>query len=99
MTLLETKGSYLYKIFSAITLRLKYIYIKTDEDACIFLTLGVHAQRESVILSVHLSFCLSVTMFSATTLSKKPYQQVHCHTGLILKMVIFVKVLRSKVMA
>jgi hypothetical protein len=45
---------------------------------------------------------LSVTTFSATTrnkAAKKRYQRVQCHTGLILKMAIFVKVLRSKVMA
>ena len=53
-----------------------------------------------------LSFCpsvrLSVTTFSATTrnkAAKKRYQRVQCHTGLILKRAIFVKVLRSKVMA
>ena len=74
-----------------------------------FLTLGTHAQRglrylvcKSVRLSVCLSVRLSVTMFSATTSNKaanKRYQRVQCHTGLILKMAIFVKVLRSKVMA
>ena len=56
----------------------------------------------SVSLSVCLSVRLSVTMFSATTSNKaanKRYQRVQCHTGLILKMAIFVKVLRSKVMA
>ena len=50
--------------------------------------------------SVCLPVCLSVSLsFSATTrnkASKKRYQQVQCHTGLILKMAIFVKVLRSK---
>ena len=43
-----------------------------------------------------------VKTFSATTrnkAAKKRYQRVQCHTGLILKMAIFVKVLRSKVMA
>ena len=53
-------------------------------------------------LSVRLSVCLSVTTFSATTrnkAAKKRYQRVQYHTGLILKMAIFVKVLRSKVMA
>ena len=48
------------------------------------------------------SVCLSVTTFSATTrnkAAKKRYQRVQCHIGLILKMAIFVKVLRSKVMA
>ena len=48
------------------------------------------------------SVVLSVTTFSATTrnkAAKKRYQRVQCHTGLILKMAIFVKVLRSKVMA
>ena len=44
----------------------------------------------------------SVTTLSATTrnkAAKKRYQRVQYHTGLILKMAIFVKVLRSKVMA
>ena len=53
-------------------------------------------------LSVCLSVCLSVTTFSATTrdkAAKKRYQRVQYHAGLILKMAIFVKVLRSKVMA
>ena len=31
--------------------------------------------------------------------AKKRFQRVQCHTGLIFKMAIFVKVLRSKVMA
>ena len=45
---------------------------------------------------------VTVTTFSATTrnkAAKKRYQRVQCHTGLILKRAIFVKVLRSKVMA
>ena len=57
-----------------------------------------------------LSFCLSVcpsvrlsgTTYSGTTrnkAAKKRYQRVQCHTGLIFKIAIFVKVLRSKVMA
>ena len=53
-------------------------------------------------LSVCLSVVLSVTTFSATTrnkAAKKRYQRVQCYTGLIFKMAIFVKVLRSKVMA
>ena len=52
--------------------------------------------------SVIPSVCLSVTTFSATTrnkAAKKRYQRVQYYTGLILKMAIFVKVLRSKVMA
>ena len=52
--------------------------------------------------SVSLSVRLSVTTFSATTRNKpakKRYQRVQCHTGLILKMAIFVKLLHSKVMA
>ena len=45
---------------------------------------------------------LSGTPYSGTTrnkAAKKRYQRVQCHTGLIFKMAIFVKVLRSKVMA
>ena len=52
--------------------------------------------------SVRPSVCPSVTTFSATMrnkAAKKRYQRVQCHTGLILKRTIFVKVLRSKVMA
>ena len=70
-----------------------------------FLTLGAHAQRGfqySFCHSVRPSVCPSVTTFSATTrnkAAKKRYQRVQCHTGLILKRVVFVKVLRSKVMA
>ena len=51
--------------------------------------------------SVIPSVCLSVTAFSATTrnkAAKKRYQRVQYHTGLILKVAIFVNVLRSKVM-
>ena len=65
------------------------------------LTLGAHAQR-----GLQYMVCKSVRLFgttySATTrnkAAKKRYQQVQCHTGLIFKIVIFVKVLRSKVMA
>ena len=61
------------------------------------------AARVTVLgLSFRLSVCLSVTTFSATTRNKvaeRRYQRVQYHTGLILKMAIFVKVLRSKVMA
>ena len=59
------------------------------------LTLGAHAQRELLCHSVR----PSVTTFSATTrnkAAKKRCQRVQCHTGLILKRAIFVKVLRSK---
>ena len=45
---------------------------------------------------------LSGTTYSGTTrnkAAKKRYQRVQCHTGLIFKIAIFVKVLRSKVMA
>ena len=45
---------------------------------------------------------LSVTTFSATPhnkLGEKRYQQVQRNTGFILKIAIFVAVLRSKVMA
>ena len=60
------------------------------------------AARVTVLgLSFRLSVCLSVTTFSATTrnkAAKKRYQRVQYHTGLIFKMAIFVKVLRSKVM-
>ena len=69
---------------------------------CSTLTLGAHAQRGLLCKSVCPSVRLSVTTFSATTrnkAAKKRYQRVQCHTGLILKMAIFVKVLRSKVMA
>ena len=44
---------------------------------------------------------LSVTTFSPAMrnkTAKKWYQQVQCHTGFILKIVILVKMLRSKVM-
>ena len=60
------------------------------------------ARVTSVIPSVRPFVCLSVTTFSATTRNKaanKRYQRVQYHTGLIYKMAIFVKVLRSKVMA
>ena len=49
----------------------------------------------SVSLSVCLSVRLSVTTFSATTrnkAAKKRYQRVQCHTAMIFKMAIFVKV-------
>ena len=38
MTVLETKTSYLYTIpsFSAITLKLKHIYVRTDEEDGVF---------------------------------------------------------------
>ena len=36
---------------------------------------------------------------SGNKAAKKRYQRVQCHTGLIFKIAIFVKVLRSKVMA
>ena len=52
--------------------------------------------------SVCLSVCVSVTTFYAATYNKpakKRHQQVQRYTGFILKMVIFVKILRSKVMA
>jgi hypothetical protein len=52
----------------------------------------------SVIPSVRLSSATySVTMRNKA--AKKRYQRVQCHTGLIFKMVIFVKVMCSKVMA
>ena len=50
---------------------------------------------------VSVSVCLSVTTFSVTTLNettKQRYQRVHRYTGFILKKVIFVELLRSKVM-
>ena len=60
----------------------------------------------SFCLSVCLSFCLSVrlsvTTFSATTSNKtanKRYEWVQCHTGFILKIGFFAKMLRWKVMA
>ena len=63
------------------------------------LTLGAHAQRGlQYTWSVSPSVRLSVTTFSATTrnkAAKKLYQRVQCHTGLIFKIAIFVKVLRS----
>ena len=51
---------------------------------------------------VGLCVCVSVTTFSATMRNKpakKRHQRVQRYTGFILKMAIFVKVLRSKVMA
>ena len=45
---------------------------------------------------------VSGTPYSDTTrnkAAKKRYQRVQCHTGLIFKIAIFVKVLRSRVMA
>ena len=65
-------------------------------------SLGAHAQRGVQYLvckSVRLSVRLSVTTFSATTRNKAAKKRCQCHTGLILKIAIFVKVLRSKVMA
>ena len=53
-------------------------------------------------LSVLPSVRLSGTPYSGTTrnkAAKKRCQRVQCHTGLIFKIAIFVKVLRSKVMA
>ena len=55
-----------------------------------------------VVLSFCLSVCLSVTTFSAATRNKtanKRYWWVQCHTGFILKIAVFVKMLRSRVMA
>ena len=46
--------------------------------------------------------CLSVAIYSHTTCNKaakKRYQWIQCHTGLIFKQAIFVKLLGSKVMA
>ena len=63
------------------------------------LTLGTHAQQ-GLQYSVCLSVCPSVTTFSATTRNKqanKRHQRVQCYTGFSLKMVIFLKILRSKV--
>ena len=57
------------------------------------------ARVTSLCLSVCLSVC--VTTFSATVCNKaakKQYQRVQRYTGFILKMAIFVKILRSKVM-
>ena len=51
-----------------------------------------------VVLSFCLSVCLSVTTFSAAT-SNKTANKRDCHTGFIFKIVVFVKMLRSKVMA
>ena len=72
-----------------------YMFVVNPWRAC--------AARVTVLgLTFRLSVCLSVTTFSATTrnkAAKKRYQWVQYHTGLILKMAIFVKVLRSKVMA
>ena len=78
----------------------------------LLLTLGAHAQRGlQYILVVVLSFCLclsvclsvcvclSVTTFSAATSNKTANKQccwVQCHTGFILKIAVFVKMLRSK---
>ena len=74
-----------------------YVYVHVH----VHVTLGAHAQRGLQYL-VCKSVRLSVTTFSATTrnkAAKKRYQRVQCHTGLILKIAIFVKVLRSKVMS
>ena len=76
-----------------------YKYIINPRRACAarVTVLGL-SFRPSVCLSV----CLSVTTFSATTrnkAAKKRYQRVQYHTGLIFKMAIFVKALRSEVMA
>ena len=63
------------------------------------LTLGAHAQRGLQYLVCH-SVRLSGTTYSATTrnkAAKKRYQRVQCHTGLILKIAIFIKVLRSTI--
>ena len=68
----------------------------------VYISANVYKSIINNTWSVSLSVRLSVTTFSATTrnkAAKKRYQRVQCHTGLILKMAIFVKVLRSKVMA
>ena len=61
------------------------------------------AARVTVLgLSFRPSVRLSGTPYSGTTrnkAAKRRYQRVQCHTGLIFKIAIFVKVLRSKVMA
>ena len=52
--------------------------------------------------SVSFSVCLSVTTFSATMLNettKEQYQKVQHYTGLMLNLAIFVKAMRSTVMA
>ena len=63
------------------------------------LTLGAHAQRGYLVCH---SVRLSGTPYSAITrnsAAKKRYQRVQYHTVLIFKIVIFIKVLRSRVMA
>ena len=73
----------------------------TDSLSKYLLTLGVHAQQGLLYL-VRKFFCLSVTTFSATTrneTTKERYQKVQRYTGLILDLAIFVKAMRSTVMA
>ena len=48
------------------------------------------------VLSVRPSVCLLPCFATCNMAGKKRYQRVQCHTGVILKMAIFVKVLGSK---
>ena len=69
---------------------------------CTLLTLGAQRSEGYSTWSVSPSVCLSGTPYSATTrnkAAKKRYQRVQYHTVLIFKIAIFVKVLRSRVMA
>ena len=55
MTVLETEASYLYTIpsFSAIMLRLKHVYIRTDEDAGVyFFDVFFHEYSSSFALEI-----------------------------------------------
>ena len=86
-------------------LRVVYTSLRVCTSVLTFLTLGTHAQRGLqylVCLSVRPSICPSVTTFFATTrneVAKKRYKPVQCYTGLIFKMAIFQKRLRSGDMA
>ena len=70
-----------------------------DPPSKTVLTHALSCAIQCLALPLHFSLlracCLSVTTFSATTrnkAAKKRYQRVQCHTGLILKIAIFVKV-------
>ena len=52
-----------------------------------------------VSVSVCLSFCLSVTMFSANETTKERYKKVQHYTGLFLNLAILLKAMCLRVMA
>ena len=72
---------------------------------CILLLQVINPRRRACaarVTVVVLCVCLSVTTFSATTRNKqakKRHQRVQRYAGFILKLAIFLKVPRSKVMA